>query len=184
MKMLVHICCAVCWANTLEGLRAEFSDADLTGFWYNPNIHPLLEYRKRLKALQVFMERDRTPVIIENEYGLRKFCEEIHPRYDAPARCAECYRLRLERTAEVAAERGIPAFTTTMITSSHQDHDLIRRVAEAAAERHAVEFVYRDLRQAKAPEKLLKGIYHQQYCGCVFSEYDRYKDTGKELYRG
>lgn len=185
MKRLVHICCAICWAKTLVGLRETFGpDTECAGLWYNPNIHPLLEYRRRLKALRVFMERDPSPVTILDEYGLSVFCEEIHGKHQPPGRCERCYRLRLGRTARFAAEEGFHEFTSTLCTSRHQDHELIRTIGEAAARKHGVRFLYLDLRQAEAPESATRGLYHQHYCGCVFSEEERYRDTTKHLYRG
>lgn len=183
--ILTHICCAICWAKTLEGLRGLYgADTAVTGYWYNPNIHPLLEYRRRLKALQVYNERDPVPLEIVDEYGLSCFCSAIHPNYDLPQRCEVCYDMRFEKAAAKAAELGCAEYTSTLVTSRHQDHQRIRRIGEAAGERHGVRFLYQDFRQVEPPAKRLNGLYHQQYCGCVFSEYDRYQDTTKHLYRG
>lgn len=185
MRILVHICCAVCWAKTLHGLKTLLpGEAEIEGLWYNPNIHPLLEYRRRLKALQVFMERDNTPVSIMDEYGLEPFCLAVHRHYQMPERCHRCYSLRMEQTAAYAAANGFYQFTTTMVTSTHQDHGMIRAAGEDAAGRHGLDFFYMDLRRIDVPESLTRGIYHQQYCGCVFSENDRYENTTKHLYRG
>jgi predicted adenine nucleotide alpha hydrolase (AANH) superfamily ATPase len=182
--MLIHVCCAHCLAKTLAGLRAEFgAEFSPRGYCFNPNIHPLIEFRRRAKAVQVYLERDAIPCDFDETYGLKQFCAEIHPVYDFPARCAKCYELRLEESARYAAAKGVPVFTTTMITSSHQCHELIRSAGEAAARRHGVDFLYRDLCTAQAPEKLVTGLYRQQYCGCVFSEEDRYRDTSTHLYR-
>ena len=38
MKLLMHICCAPCANMPIDALRAD--GIDLTGYWYNPNIHP------------------------------------------------------------------------------------------------------------------------------------------------
>ena len=185
MKVLIHVCCAHCFAKTLTGLRAELGDQlSARGFWYNPNIHPLLEYRRRLKALKVYLERDPVPVDFVEKYGLIPFCESVYGRYQKPDRCTQCYSMRLHTTAERAAALGMDAFTTTMITSSHQSHQLIRAIGDEAARKHNINFMYRNLRHVEADEKMLREVYKQQYCGCVFSEYERFASTTKHLYRG
>lgn len=181
--ILIHICCAPCLGGPLEALREEgFRPA---GRFCNPNIHPLLEFRKRVKALRVFLESDDLPVEIDDAYGLSLFLETVRPL--EPDRCARCYALRLGDAARRAAETGSPAFTTTMLASRHQDHDLVRRAGESAGEAHGVEFLYRDFRpQAERSREIAKRkrLYRQSYCGCVFSEAERYLPTTKELYRG
>ena len=185
MNLLIHVCCAHCFAKTLAGLRDEYGPAlQARGFWYNPNIHPLIEYRRRLKALRVYQERDPVPVDVVDEYGLIPFCTAVHGHYASPERCDICYALRLERTAQYSAENGIKVFTSTLVTSRHQDHQRIQSAGDAAARKYGVEFLYRDLRAVQVPDRLVNNIYHQQYCGCVFSEYDRFATTAKHLYFG
>jgi hypothetical protein len=92
--------------------------------------------------------------------------------------------MRLRETAHRAAQWGADSYTTTMITSTHQDHDLIRKVGEAEGRACGVDFLYRDFRSVEPDARSVKDLYHQQYCGCVFSEYDRYKDTSKHVYKG
>ena len=90
------------------------------------------------------------------------------------------------RTARYAEEIGAPAFSSTLVCSTHQDHELIRRAGEAAAADAGVEFIYRDLRSRadRGPAIARKmSLYRQQYCGCIFSEYERYKDTNVEIRR-
>lgn len=185
MRCLVHVCCAPCFARTLAGLRAGGEETwDLEGFFFNPNIHPLLEFRRRMKAVHVYRERDAVPVRFDDAYGLVPFCEAVHGRYAAPARCEVCYAIRLERTAREAAAAGFDAFTSTLVTSRHQDHALIRAVGEAAGEAAGIPFLYRDLREAEPEARQIRGLYRQGYCGCVFSEAERFAPTGKHLYRG
>lgn len=157
---------------------------DVSPYFYNPNIHPLLEFRKRVKALDVFAERRKISCEVEREYGLHRFLQLVPS--DGSGRCAACYRERLGRAARRAAELGADAFSTTMLSSAHQDHDAIRRAAEEAASEAGVEFIYRDLRD-RADDGLAvarkMSLYRQQYCGCIFSEYERYKDTNAEIHR-
>lgn len=183
MKVLIHICCAGCFAKCLAGLRGEFGDAlEPRGFWYNPNIHPLLEYRRRLKAVKVYLERD--PVLVDylDPYGLVEFLNVLDGAYQAPERCRRCYAMRLRQAARHAAEQEIPYVTSTLVTSAHQNHDDIRAAGEAAARDFGVTFLYRDLRAAEPDPKLVQGLYKQSYCGCVFSEEERYRTTSKHLY--
>jgi hypothetical protein len=110
MKVLIHVCCAPCLIGPLDALRAE--GWEVAGFFYNPNIHPFLEFRRRVKALRVFLEKEDLPVEIIEEYGLDLFMREIY-RPDRRERCRNCHFLRLRRTAERAKEMGFGAFTTT-----------------------------------------------------------------------
>lgn len=187
----LHVCCAPCLATALETLRRA-PDGEFPAvagiFFYNPNIHPLLEFRKRVKALRVYLERDPVPSEIDEGYGLREFlvrvAEPAAASGDRRERCRRCYALRLGRTAKRAGELGFAAFSTTLLASREQDRDLVAAEGRAAAEAHGLRFVEGDLRRYLPGEKLLRGIYKQQYCGCVFSEEERYRDTSKELYRG
>ena len=114
-------------------------------------------------------------LIVQEDYGLREFCRLVSG--DLAHRCGKCYRLRLEQTARYAAEHGFESFTSTLFVSPYQDHDLLRRTAEELAAQYGVAFLYRDFRpgfregQRQAREL---GFYMQKYCGCVFSEEERY----------
>lgn len=183
MKLLVHACCAWCLGKCLPGLEsAEFPDLQTTVFWFNPNIHPLIEYRRRLKALKMLCERAKLALHAEDEYGLVGFCRAVGGREDVPSRCAVCYAMRMRRTACAARDGGFDAFTTTLLSSLQQRHDLVKEAGEAAAREFGVEFVYRDWRGNDADGALLKWLYRQSYCGCVFSEYDRYRATTTHLW--
>lgn len=179
MKVVLHACCAPCLAGVLPAFEGEVS-----AFFYNPNIHPLLEFRKRLKAVDVLAERLGFPMEAVREYGLHRFLQLVGPAGEG--RCPICYRERLERTAEHAARIGADAFSTTLLSSRHQDHEAVRRAGDAAAAKAGVRFLYMDLRHlADAGHEIAKkmSLYRQQYCGCIFSELDRYKDTNVEIHR-
>jgi len=183
MRLLLHTCCAPCVVAPVPVLRRE--GFDVTLFFLNPNIHPLLEFRQRLKAVQVFAERERLPLIAVERYGLTDFLQAVWP--DVTNRCSKCYRMRLEATAQTAAGAGFDGFTSSLLFSTQQDHDAITEIGRQAAHRWGVQFVVRDLRHlydVGHDEARRRSIYRQQYCGCIFSEYDRYKDTTRELYRG
>ncbi len=173
MKLLLHSCCAPCSVKCVDVLRSEGIEPEL--FWYNPNIHPVTEYRNRRNALAEWAEQEKLKLFLEDEYGLRKFIDNIFPNYSG--RCRYCYISRLERTAQKAKELGFTHFSTTLLISPYQKHDMIKNIAEQIAKKYDVEFLYRDFRlyfregQRIAREK---GIYMQKYCGCVFSEEERY----------
>ena len=182
MRVLTHVCCAPCFGAPLEEMRRE--GIVVTGYFYNPNIHPLLEFRRRLKALKVMQQALKMDMIWDERYGLMDFLREVLDR--AEPRCERCWNLRLTETARLAKEQGFDAFSTTLLISGHQDHQAVRRIAQEAADRFGVSFLYRDFRPLRdrsheMAKKLM--LYRQQYCGCIFSEYERYKDTTREIFR-
>ena len=188
-SLLVHACCGPCAAAVLETLRAG---GPFTLYFYNPNIQPLLEFRRRAKAFQVLVEAERVPALVDLAYDPRFFLRAVPwnegaPSGRMPPRCLACYRLRLTETARMAAERGFSTFTTTLLASTHQDHEAVRRAGEEAARAHGVGFFYADWRPLApraATEARRRSLYRQQYCGCLFSEAERFGPTGKHLYRG
>jgi len=183
MRILLHICCAACAIGAHRELTAH--GHEVCGLFYNPNIHPLIEFRRRLKSLKVLQESLPLPVVYVEHYGLREYLDRVDWR--GPARCADCYRLRLDRTAAEARARGFEAISTTLLTSGHQDHDLVRSIGAECAQARGVRFFYQDWRSLAEENRRWAGelrLYRQQYCGCVFSEYDRFKDTTRHLYRG
>lgn len=173
MNTLMHICCAPCANRPIETLRQE--GIQVSGFWFNPNIHPYTEYQARKRTLEEYAKRIGMKLIIGGTYDLRSFITNVAGNIDA--RCGYCYRVRMEETAKFAAENGYDSFTTSLLISPYQNHEAIAAVARAAGERYGVEFLYRDFRplfqegQAFAREQ---GMYMQKYCGCIFSEEDRY----------
>ncbi|MEK7749995.1 MAG: epoxyqueuosine reductase QueH [Planctomycetota bacterium] len=183
MNLLLHICCACCLCAPLNELRKE--GFRVTGLFYNPNIHPFLEFRRRLKALRVFQESDPIPVVYQEEYGIREYLKNVN--YEGDDRCADCYALRLKFTADYAKRNGFDTFTSTMLFSVYQNHEQLKMISENLSREHEINFVYRDYRHLSECSQDIarkKMIYRQGYCGCIFSEYERYKDTTRELYKG
>ena len=173
-SVLMHTCCAPCSLSCIEPLRAE--GIEPVAFWYNPNIHPWKEYEARRDCLLTYAPTIGMQVIVREEYGLRTFVE--HVAGDISHRCTYCYEHRLEETARFAAEQGYTAFTSTLLASLYQDHEGIRAAAERYAAQYGVEFLYRDFRpnfRAGNQKARELGFYMQKYCGCVFSEADRYQ---------
>ncbi len=173
-KVLLHTCCAPCSIHCIDSLRAE--GLEPVSYWFNPNIHPYTEYRSRKTTLEDYAKSIQLPLIVDNTYGLREFCKNVI--HDLSGRCFYCYDVRLNQTAKYAAEHGFASFTTTLLVSPFQNHQAIIRAAEKASEKYQVPFLYRDFRpgfqggQSKARELEL---YMQKYCGCIFSEEERYR---------
>ena len=183
-SVLLHTCCAVCLPGTLRCLQEE--GFRVKGYFYNPNIHPLLEFRKRLKAVKVMNERLKIPFHYSNKYGLHMFLALLEGRHGT-GRCKICYEHRLAVTARFARLNGFDGFTSTLLVSHEQHHEMIRELGNSIAEREGMEFVYRDFRpfmeEGKETARRVN-VYRQQYCGCIFSEEDRFKDSGTDLYKG
>ena len=181
MKLLMHTCCAPCSVYCIESLKNEGINPTL--YWYNPNIHPYIEYKTRRDTLKEYAEHINIQVIFQEEYGLKEFCKNTIE--DLENRCLNyCYIERLEQTVKYAKENGYDCFTSTLFVSPYQKHEELKKICEELAQKYNIEFLYRDFRtgfregQAKAREL---GLYMQKYCGCIFSEEDRYaKQIGKD----
>lgn len=173
--ILLHICCAPCATSVVEELRAR--DFSVSGFFYNPSIHPWKELQRRLSALKDWAPTVDLPVKYHEEYPLE---ENMRMLLDADNRCSECFYQRLSATAREAGKTGIDIFTTTLSVSPYQNHDLLIEAGMRAAGEAGVEFMYMDFRNLyKRSIEISRaaGLYRQPYCGCVFSERDRYLGT-------
>lgn len=180
MKLLMHTCCAPCSVYCIETLRNE--GIEPTVYWYNPNIHPYMEYKARRDCLKEYTSSIGVESIFQEEYGLDEFCRNVIG--DLQNRCVNyCYRVRLEKTAKYAKEHGYDTITTTLLVSPYQKHDDLKAICQEIADKYGLKFLYRDFRigfregQAKAREL---GLYMQKYCGCIFSEEDRYSKQIKK----
>ena len=174
MKVLLHICCAPCSAMCIKKLRED--DIDVTGYWYNPNIHPYQEYESRLNALKEYSKMIDLDVIYNDYYGLREFTANVIS--DLSNRCDYCYTKRLEELVKYAKENGFDAFSSTLFISPYQKHDKLKDICESLSKKYNIKFYYQDFREYfYEGKKMFKetGLYMQKYCGCVFSEEDRYK---------
>ena len=178
MKVLLHICCAPCANRPLADLQAQ--GHEVTGFWYNPNIHPFTEYRARRNTVREYLAEIGVKLIEQNDYALRPFVRAVAE--DISHRCVKCYEMRLFETARTAKEQGFDAFTSSLFISPYQNHSLMMEVAQRAAEEYGVEFLYQDFRPLfKEGQDFARehGFYMQKYCGCVFSEEERYLKAKK-----
>ncbi|MGR3221347.1 MAG: epoxyqueuosine reductase QueH [Candidatus Anammoxibacter sp.] len=182
MKLLLHVCCAVCLAAPIRKLKED--GINVSGYFYNPNIHPFLEFRRRIKALKVLQESEPFQIVYEEEYGLTEYLGKVD--YKGGNRCNNCYELRLEKSAQYAKDHNFDAFSSTLLFSKHQDHDKIKSLGYELENKHKITFGYFDYRHLfEDCQKIIKKrmIYKQSYCGCIFSEHERYKNTGRHLYK-
>jgi epoxyqueuosine reductase len=173
MRILLHICCAPCTIYPLRIFRE--AGCSLTGYFFNPNIHPYLEYLRRREALERFAREEDLEVRWSPDYPLEAFLQGVV--FKEQERCRWCYEMRLRRTAEMARRDSYDGFSTTLLSSRFQKHDLIRNFGEMLAGEYGVPFIYRDFRRGWDEGVRIsreRHIYRQPYCGCIYSEKERY----------
>lgn len=178
MRILMHICCAPCALYPLRALRA--AGHVVTGFFYNHNIHPYQEYARRRDTVVQMADQEALPLIMHDQYDLEGFLSNVATEPDK--RCGYCYASRLRATAETAAAKGFDAFTASLLYSRYQRHDEIRNLGERIGDELGVPFYYEDFRTGWQEGIRLSreaGLYRQQYCGCIYSEKERYLPKGK-----
>ena len=178
MKILLHTCCGPCALYPLRTLRS--AGHDVTGFFYNHNIHPYQEYCLRRDAVIQMAELESMPLILRDDYDLEGFLSNVAAAPEL--RCSYCYASRLRATAQVAAEEGFDAFTAALLYSRYQKHDEIRLLGEQIGREFGVLFYYEDFRPGWQDGIRLSresGLYRQQYCGCIYSEKERYLPKDK-----
>lgn len=183
-KVLLHICCGPCAIYPLDVLREQ--GHNVMGYFYNPNIHPYTEYIKRKEALEKFAQIAGLKVIYDEKYDFADFLRNAS--YREARRCLMCYEMRLNQAAHIAKKGKFDYFTTTLLVSKYQKHELISEVGKAVGERYGIPFLYYDFREgfSKGVERSREmGIYRQQYCGCIYSEVERYapRDVLKGVYK-
>lgn len=191
-KLLIHTCCAPCFSyieNELKekGLKIaddQFEKVDFTAFWYNPNIHPKVEYERRKNTFIKFCEDHDCKNVIVDEYSLDGYVKYVvenvgeNKKYDK--RCRYCYYLRLEEAFKYAKNNGFDVVTTTLTISPYQNHEFIKEVGCELAKKYEIEFKYVDYRNNyREGQKMAREneLYMQKYCGCIFSI-----DNGKWVY--
>ena len=172
-NLFLHICCAPCACYPVDHFRQN--GFEVTGFWHNPNIHPVSEYELRRQALQEYRQKTGLEIIFDGEYRIEEWFDRTAPGWrtgDREKRCGLCYLFRMERTVAEAKKRGFRAFSTTLLYSRYQFHDRIAGICRELAAEHGLEFVYSDLRagwQKGIEMSKTMGLYRQKFCGCLFS---------------
>lgn len=175
MQILVHVCCAPCFTYPHKRLLEE--GHDVTALFYNPNIHPYLEYKSRLESLEKYAEIKAAKVLYKN-YDLENY---LRGAVTADERCEFCYTYRLAEAAKTARQLGFDAFTTTLLISPYQKHEILAKIGKKTADEYGIEFYYDDFREGyRESREIAKalGLYVQKYCGCIFSEKERYFKKG------
>jgi predicted adenine nucleotide alpha hydrolase (AANH) superfamily ATPase len=173
MKILLHICCAPCLIYPLKILKQD--EHAVTGCFYNPNIHPSREYQRRLDTLREYADQQAFDVIWPETYDMEAFLRKT--AMIEANRCDVCYDMRLRYAASLAKHRSLDGFTTTLLYSKYQQHDRIRATAERLAQEYGLFFYYRDFRAGWSEGVRVSretGMYRQSYCGCIYSEKERY----------
>jgi len=173
MKVLLHVCCANCAIYPIKTIREE--GLEVMGFFYRHNIHPYTECLKRQEALQVYAEQADLKVIYQEGYDIEGFMQNV--AFRESERCNYCYHDRLRSTALLARRGKFDYFSSTLLYSKHQQHDLIRTMGASIGKSVGVPFLYQDYREGwKEGIECSKqmGLYRQHYCGCIYSEKERY----------
>ncbi len=172
-RLLLHICCGPCSTYTIERLRdLRF---ELSGFWYNPNIHPFAEHERRRDCVEAYAANMDLPMVWYPDYEMPVYFRAVAGHEALGERCAICYQLRLERTAQVARERSFDAFTTTLLISPYQQQASIRSLGDELAAQYGLQFYFENFRHgwsARGRMAREHEMYQQRYCGCVYSEWE------------
>jgi predicted adenine nucleotide alpha hydrolase (AANH) superfamily ATPase len=171
MKVVLHICCGVCAAGAAEALSRE--GHELLGLFYNPNIHPVEEYQRRLETARKVAKELDFP-LEAGPYTPEEWFSQTASLKDEPEggrRCQVCYRLRLEKTYDYMVACGADAFTTTLTISPHKSAQVINKIGqEIGGER----FLIRDFKKKEGFKRAVQlarqwELYRQDYCGCMYS---------------
>lgn len=173
MKVLLHTCCGPCSIFPVKTLRDE--GMDVAGYYYRNNIHPLTECLKREETLKAYADTVSLPLVIQGGYDIESFLRNM--AFRESERCVFCYHERLNSTAIIAKQNNFDGFSSTLLYSRYQNHDLMKELGFSIAESTGIEFIYRDFRpgwQEGVDESRRLGMYRQPYCGCVYSEKERY----------
>ena len=186
-RLLLHICCAPCSTYVVRLLRTSF---DVTGCFYNPNIHPEDEYRIRLREMRRYACQIGLD-LVELEYDPDHWFEAIQGHEADPeggVRCILCYRIRLEPVAQLARERGDPLFATTLTVSPHKRASMINPIGHEVGERagvtfYEVDFKKKDGFKISCQMSREAGLYRQDYCGCIFSRRERDRRSSEKASR-
>lgn len=173
MKILLHTCCGPCSIYPVDQLRQQ--QHEVMGFFFRHNIHPFTECMRREDTLREYAQSIDLRVIWQDGYELEEFLRGV--AYREENRCAYCYYARLTACAKLAKHGKFQAFSSTLLYSKFQKHELIREIGESVGKKEGVPFFYQDWREGwkeGVERSKSMNMYRQQYCGCIYSERDRY----------
>ena len=173
-KILLHVCCGTCALYPYFLLKQTF---DVTFLYYNPNIHPKEEYIRRLRGVKIVSKKYSIPLEV-GEYEVKKWFRLAGDLKDEPEggrRCSLCFRMRLDRTADMAKKQGFDLFGTTLTISPHKDHKIINSLGLKLASAKGINFYQANLKKKDGFKKTIQlskelNLYRQNYCGCVYSK--------------
>ena len=176
-SLFLHSCCAPCSSYVLEYLCPFFH---ITVFYYNPNISEDAEYRKRVEEQKELIRRfpARYPIaFLEGSFERERYYESVRGLEQEPeggARCEVCFRLRLEETARLAAERGMGYFTTTLSISPLKNAQKLNEIGLRLQEEYGVRYLLSDFKKKGGYLESIRlskeyDLYRQNFCGCVYS---------------
>lgn len=170
-KILLHICCGICASSVIERLKNEGWNVE--GFFYNPNIHPEEEYKKRLESIKLLLTKIGV-TLIEGNYDKEdwfKRIEGLEKEKEGGKRCRICFEMRLRETLKEAKRRNIQYFTTTLTVSPHKNSLTINNIGQTIDKDSFIAIDFKKKDGFKRAMDLSKeyNLYHQNYCGCIFS---------------
>ncbi|HQO10015.1 MAG TPA: epoxyqueuosine reductase QueH [Clostridiales bacterium] len=176
-KLLLHACCAPCSSYVIEYLKDHF---EISVYFYNPNIYPENEYYTRLDETRNFLQNFPAATkidLLEGDYNHEEFlsiANDYQREAEGGKRCLECFRLRLERTAQKASELKFDYFTTTLTISPHKNAAVINAIGSEISDKYKVRYLMSDFKKNSGFKRSIElsgeyGLYRQDYCGCEFS---------------
>ncbi len=178
-KILLNVCCGNCATHCVNALREEGFEPVM--YFYNPNIYPEEEFKKRYSDVLKLADITGAGNIENPPYEVsewKKRCGSLAGEPEGGRRCAECFRLKMEKTAEKTKELGFEIFASTLTISPHKNAALINRLGNEAAKNHGVKYYESNFKKKNGFKKSVElskkyGFYRQKYCGCVYSMNDR-----------
>lgn len=179
-SLLLHVCCAPCSSYVIEYLSEYFN---ITIYYYNPNISPIQEYNFRLEELARLlkeMKEAKNIEVLPCEYDPETFYEiakGLEKEKEGGERCFKCYRLRLEKTAEAAKEKGFDYFTTTLSISPYKNAEKLNEIGKELSKKYNVPYLFSDFKKKNGYKRSIElskeyDLYRQDYCGCIYSKRD------------
>ena len=180
-KLLLHACCAPCSSYVLEYLSNYF---EITIYYYNPNIHPQVEYIRRINELKKFISNFKTKNIVnfvEEKYDADEYFNQIKGLEnlgEKSERCYKCYKFRMEKASRYAKDNGFDYFTTTLSISPYKNAKWINEIGSILENKYKIKYLYADFKKKNGYKRSLElskeyGLYRQDYCGCIYSKQER-----------
>ena len=177
-KLLLHSCCAPCSSYVITYLYDYF---DITILYYNPNIYPYEEYKKRKDEQIRLISNFKGVKIIDCDYDNDIYNEIIKGLENEPergSRCTKCFYLRLDKTGEIAKKNNFEYFGTTLTVSPYKNARLLNEIGEDISKKYDIKWLYSDFKKNDGYKKSIElskkyNLYRQDYCGCIYSKRDK-----------